>query len=250
MDELFNNNATSNADTQVDPKAAYEALVGEGKKYATNELLAASRIHADKFIEKLQQETQELRKELDQRLTVEQLMTKLSTSQNGNSDDAGNRGHIPQPPHLESNPQGNQLTEDAVAKMVQQELSRHQNATREQANTAVVVTELKKMYGENYVQHMQARLGELGISKEAAIQMAATMPKAYIELVGKRTSEPVVNQSPPRGQITSLSMDSNIPKMSDFAKMRKENPREYFKPHVQNQIMQLAQQYGEQFTNR
>lgn len=249
MEDLFSN-ATSNAATQVDPKAAYEALVGEGKKYATPEALAASRIHADKFIEKLQQETQELRKELDQRLTVEQLMTKLNANQV--SDDAGNRGHIPQPPHLEPNPQGVQLTEDAVAKMVQQELSRHQNATREQANTAVVVNELKKVYGENYVDAMQARLNELGISKEAAIQMAATMPKAYIELVGKKptSSAPTVNQSPPRGQTTTFNVDSNIPKMSDFNKMRRENPREFFKPHIQNQIMQLAQQYGEQFTNR
>ena len=41
MDELFNNNATSKCRHKVDPKAAYEALVGEGKKYATNELLAA-----------------------------------------------------------------------------------------------------------------------------------------------------------------------------------------------------------------
>lgn len=252
MEDLFSNNAVPAAPQEVDPKAAYEQLVGEGKKYASNELLAASRIHADKFIEKLQGENAELRNELNSRLTVEQMMTKLSDRQ-GTNDGSGNRDNMSPPPqNLEVNPPSVQLTEEAIAKLVQKELATQSSRTTAQANTAVVVNELKKQYGDNYVEHMQARLNELGISKEAAIQMASTMPKAYIELVGKKAPAST-NQSPPRGTNTafqSQANDPNNPGMSYFNKMRKENPREYFKPHIQNQIMELGAKYGDAFLNR
>lgn len=254
MDELFQ--TVVPADTNnVDPKSAYEALVGEGKKYASPEMLAASRVHADKFIEKLQSENAELRTELNSRLTVEQLMTKLSDRQAINNDETGNRGNTPQPPVNTSdvNPPNVQLTEEAIARLVQKELTNHSNKTREQANTAVVVSELKKQFGDNYVEHMQARLNELGISKEAAIQLASSMPKAYIELIGKKPNQSVPNQAPPRGFNTasqSHATDPNNPGMSYFNKLRKENPREYFKPHIQNQIMELGAKYGDEFLNR
>ena len=48
------------------------------------------------------------------------------------------------------------------------------------------------MYGENYVQHMQARLGELGISKEAAIQNGSYYAQSIHRASWQRTSEPVI----------------------------------------------------------
>lgn len=246
MDELFTQ-ATSNA-TETDPKVAYEALVGDGKKFKSNEDLAKGKLESDRFIEKLQNEMQELRTELSSRLTVEQLMTQLSAKSQGDED--GNRGNPPQSPQNDTQTNA-QLTEEAVARLVQQELNRHQNKTREQANTAVVVQKLKESYGDNYVSAMQARLDELGISKEAAIQLAATMPKAYIELVTKSqpTQSRLPNQSPPRNHFTSAPAPT-FKGWNHFEQMRKTNPNEYFKPSTQNEIMRLAGEHGDEFYNR
>lgn len=248
MDELFTENATSSA-SQIDPKQAYESLVGEGKKYATNELLAVSRIHADQFIEQLKKEAQELRNELSSRLTVEQLMTKLSADK-GQTNDDGNRANNAPPPNQENLIQTQQLTEDAVAKLVQAELSKHQNKSREQANTAVVVQKLKESYGDSYVSVMQARLDELGISKEAAVQMAATMPKAYLELVTKQApTQHIPNQTPPRSNnVTSvIPSQPSFKGWSHFEKLRRTNPNEYFKPSTQNEMMRLSGEHGDAF---
>ena len=56
-----------------------DALVGEGKKYKTAEDLAAAYGHADQHIATLTSELSEIRKDLDGRLNVVEMLKELLT---------------------------------------------------------------------------------------------------------------------------------------------------------------------------
>lgn len=257
MTELFNNErsdyATHNDTGTVDPKGALESLVGEGKKFATPEMLAAGKLESDRFIDQLTQENKNLRAELNERLTAEQLLDKFNERNQQESNRQNASGN--QPDGSQGNPSG--LTEEAIANLVQKQMQMHNEKTREQANTAVVVQELKKQYGDSYQRNLEARLSELGITKEAAGQMAATMPKAFIELVGKpKTAPGPTGGLPPRTQVNTSVTDLQTNEVKNFAyyeKMRKSPDKAiqklYWSPKIQNEMFASARELGEDFNS-
>jgi len=69
--------ATSNESTT----SVTDTLVGEGKKFASIEALAAGKAESDKFIEQLQGELKGLRTDLDKRLSQEEILEEIKTLQ-------------------------------------------------------------------------------------------------------------------------------------------------------------------------
>lgn len=250
MDDLF---AEVNDPQPVDPSKALESLVGEGKKFASAEALAYGKMESDRYIAQLQSELKEIRKELNTRLTAEQLLDKINErnqlvnnqgNQSGNQPDLGDR----------ANPTGG-LTEEAIATLVDKHLATHREKSREQANTAIVVQELKKTLGNDYVRHMEARIQELGISKEDATRMASTMPQAFVELIAK-TKAPAASGLPPRTSVNTNVSDYNAGGVKDFSyyeKMRKSPDkaiqRLYWTPKIQNEMAIAKATLGDAFGN-
>lgn len=247
MDDLFNDATEGNLPTPTDPKVAFETLVGEGKKFKTPEDLAKGKVEADNFILRLQAETHELRKELNSRLTAEQLLDKINERnqalQNAPVNDVGN-----QPASGNGSSNNGQLTEEHVAQLVQAELQKHQSKTREQANIAVVQQELRKNLGDNYSAAIETRIQQLGISKEDATKMAMAMPKAFIELMGTNNKSAPKDQLPPRGFLSQTQGDRPLAKnFAYFENLRRADLRTYLKPSTQNEMHRLAQEHGDNF---
>lgn len=251
MDDLFN----SSDDSQpVDPKVALESLVGEGKKFSSPEALALGKMESDRFIGQLQNELKEIRKELNTRLTAEQLLDKL----NERNQQVINPGNVPD--NQNGNGSGNnptgQLTEEAISNLVDKHLNVHREKTREQANTSVVIQELKKVHGNDYSRVVENRIAELGISKEDATRMAASMPKAFIELVGKPPARQQDSGLPPRTRVNTTPSDITSGDVRDFAyyeRMRrspdKSIQRQYWTPAIQNEMARQKLALGDAFGN-
>ena len=80
--ELFNDPVEDVANLPVvDPNKNYlEELVGEGKKFKDPVALARSKVESDRHIAKLESELKAIRTDMNSRLSLEDLVTKLASA--------------------------------------------------------------------------------------------------------------------------------------------------------------------------
>lgn len=208
-------------------------LVGPGKKYADYDALEKGTIEANLFIEQLKTEQAALREDLDTRLNYEEFLTRM---------DALNRTQQPliktdnQPPE-KPNANSTAPTLQDIERIVEQ---RDQRKAMEN-NLTTALGKYAEVNGPNFALKLKQQATELGMSEQSLKDMAAVNPKAFYKLTGvEETRKPNNFQTPPHTMINSeaLPHTSNVnQEASYFKELYKTNPSEYFKPAVQNKIM-------------
>ena len=171
-------------------------LVGEGKKFATNEDLAKGKQEADLFIEKLQDENKqalaalvEAQEKGKDSATVSELLAAVKEAQSKSAD--------------ESTPQ---LDESALVDLVKKTLQGENAAdkaarNRKEANSLV----LQKVNGdaEAAKAYVAERAKSLGLSPERLGELSEESPSAFAALVG------LTPQAVPSKGIGDLKADTN-----------------------------------------
>lgn len=233
-ESLYNNNGT----TPEEITSYQDHLVGEGKKYKDTEVLARSAYEKDHYITQLQRENKELRVDLNGRSNLEQLVSELQKT--GTSTSTSTNGGVER--HSDSNPAldaGNNVTKEAIAEIVKSLVTESKTQDARESNINRCVTELKKVYGDSYVNKLEETSRKLNLSKKYLDELASTSPEALLQLVG--APAPKVEMTAPRSSITSsLSTSTNSGKKdwAYYQNLRKTNSREYFSVGVQNEIHQ------------
>lgn len=254
MTDLFSQQ--TNGDTNIDPsKNYYEELVGEDKKFKTNEDLAKAKAESDRFIQQLQGELAGIRQELSTRQTLEELMTKVGSQ----------RAPENTPPGNNQNPNGDDdgrnvkaLSEEDIARLVEDRLTKAERARVHNSNLETVKQTLVESFGSDYVTHLKAKAAELGVSEEYLNSMAKETPKAFLKLVeadGAKRATPVAGGlfTPPSGaNIRSTDQSkgfspTGIPKMSYYENIKRTDPTKYWSAAVQNKMHKDAIALGEAF---
>jgi hypothetical protein len=262
LTDLFN---TPPQTPEVDPnKKYYEELVGEDKKFKTNEDLAKAKAESDRFIQQLQGELAGIRQELSTRQTLEELMTKVGSqrvpentpgnNQNPNGDDDGKNVKA--------------LSEEDIARLVEDRLTKAERARVQNSNLETVKQTLMESFGSDYVTHLKAKAAELGVSEEYLNSMAKETPKAFLKLVeadgegSARRSEAAAKRAtpvagglftPPSGaniQSTNQSKGfspTGTPKMSFYENIKRTDPAKYWSAAIQNKMHKDAIALGEAF---
>lgn len=251
--DLFKAPETSGDETNEDIDYVKE-LVGEGKKFkeaSPEELLkvlAKSKYEADRHIQNLEQEQNELRQELNTRLKLEELMKTLSepkapeASKHQNNEDGGERRGDP-----------NKNSEVDIEKTVEALLNSRLEAQHKQNNVAVVKDELTKRWGKQYLANVDKVLSETGMSREQFADLAATNPKVVLALADKvapsqsNPNDPLLSAPRSTQRIVGSPQSSNEKNFKFYEKIRKENPRRYFSPEVQGEMHRMARQMGDDF---
>lgn len=251
MTDLF---TTPPTHVEENPNKNYlEDLVGEGKKFKTPEELARGKAEADAFIKRLQDEAAGLRQELSTRQTLEQLMDKMAAEkgtqqtnpQSYNQDSEGGEGKGT----VKS------LTEEDIARLVEERLSTAEKARIHTSNLETVKKALESSFGSDYVTHLKAKASELGVSEDYLNNMAKETPKAFLKLVeasGEPRGTPNGLFSPPPSHSLPSSNNKGFSptgqrKHSWYENLRKSNPTEYWSPSTQNRMHQEALSLGEAF---
>lgn len=208
------------------------------------EAVAKKIYHADRTIEAREQKLDELQEDLKVRLSLEQIMEKISSKQST----------VSNPEHTDSDEQGDKGKEKAVpskeeiASLVKETLTLETQKSAQERNVAQVTAELKKAWGDSYVSKLKARALELEMTEQEMTSLAALRPKAFLDLVGaKPTKAP--DFAPPRstGVANQSSKTGEPTKYSEFKKLRKENPSLYYSPRIHNRMMELVAEHGEDF---
>jgi hypothetical protein len=242
MTDLFND---SDDNPDIDPNKDYFSdLVGDGKKYKDNAAAGRALVEKDAFIERLKAEAHGLRQELNTRLKLEEVIDRISsTSKSPNSE---------QPPREPDNGQAaSQLTPEDVQKLVTQTLTDDAKKTQRDRNLAVVEDKLQEVFGPTFRRTVKAQAAKLGLGEEFLKDLAAEQPTAFLKLmeVGEREHSSVT--PPPAPSVNSAALGfrptQGVKRKSYYDSIKKQDPRRYWSPSVQNEMHNEALKQGQSF---
>lgn len=205
MAGMFDQN--SQQQQEIDPVAAFEGLVGEGKKYTTPQELAKAYAHADTHLAVLEAENAKLREQASKGHTVAEILAELQKQQ-------GQQTHKP-----DTQDQGTGSgTQPDVQKLVEEALKRELSARQSQDNQRTVESYFKDKFGTKAGDMFTALGKELGMDLES---LSATNPAAVKALVDKmvgNTQQPgqpfslqsQTHHSGPGGSVANATTRSGI----------------------------------------
>ena len=213
-------------------------LVGEGKKFKDPEALAKGKLESDAFIEQIKNENAGLRKELEERVKLSQILDEIK------------KGTGNQPGGSKDTSQPQALDPDEVKKLIKNTLNETvQENTAKQNVLEAERTVIEKLGSKDAaLKFITEKAREMGVSGDWLMSVAASNPKALYAVLGLEATgnkqqptnvtspDSSVNTSkqqfaPNGGQVKAGTKDY-------FEKIRKENPSLYWKPEIQNEIFE------------
>jgi hypothetical protein len=226
-------------------------LVGEGKKYADVPSLARARLEADNHIDRIEKENRGLRTELQKRLSMEELVTKLQSKPQE------------QPAPVDKVEGATQDDKQATSVITQAELTKLVNdlveakasANTQKENLTLVRNKLKESFGDNFVSRLGEIRQELGLTEELMDQMAKQTPQALLKLVGAdAVKQEVPTSSMPKGSIdTSKVTMKNAQSVDGFKGQKhyqhllKSDPKTFWQPKTQLEMHNMAMRDPERY---
>jgi hypothetical protein len=237
---IFDESAVqTNAATET-PASLYETLVGEGKKFKSPEDLAKAKLESDRFIEQLKEEPKQLREDLD-RLAEENRLLKEIAKQTDN-------GSTAKP---EQNTTASVSPEIDLEARIRETLKKTSEEDKRQSNINQVSNTMLEAYGtqEKAAEVLRQKAVELGVGVEFLQDVAAKSPKAFFQTIG--VNEVARSQQTNAGStVNSAALGQTGVKANTYQwyqQLRKDNPKVYNSPKIQNQMMKDALAYGEAF---
>jgi hypothetical protein len=228
-------------DPELDESKDYLAeLVGENKPYKDPQALAKAVIFKQKHIERLEQEHQGMRQDLQGRDKLQDLVEKLAAARE-NSQGDGNQSTTPK---VDGTPA---LKPEDLDKLIEQKLNAVQQEAKRNDNFREVKKVLEQRLGSNYPAKLRQQAQALSMTPEALNSIAAENPQAFYRLVGLDTNQKQDNLfTPPETKVNSFGVTQTDPdKVTEtyFDNLRKTKPSQYWSVAVQNQLHQFR---GEQ----
>jgi SpoU rRNA methylase family enzyme len=137
--------------------------------------------HSQTFIPQLQQENADLRAKAQENETLKQTIERLTQGNNMNEEK----------PNAQTSTNGG-LSEEAVARLVEQTLATREEKSNAEKNVGVVRASLIQKYGseEKAREYHDNKAKELGLDPAKLAAIAATSPQAALTLLGEVSKTP------------------------------------------------------------
>jgi type VI protein secretion system component VasK len=235
-------NQTQQTQTQEDWLAKIVEVKGEAFK--DPQVLAKSKLESDNYIKQLESQLTDLRTELSKEDAAKKLLAELqSRRQDPNANSAPKQG--------ETNPSDTKpvLSEDVIQRLVEETLSKREQANSAQQNAKMVQDQLTQKYGTEAKAHVEKKAQELGMSFDRLSALAAESPSAFMTLIGEPKTE---FKAPVQGTINTAAGNYSNPSERNwdyYQNLRRTNKTLYFNPKTQQQMMQDKMRLGDRFGN-
>lgn len=231
----------------VDQNVNYlEELVGEGKKFRDVNELAKGKYEADRYVntlvqqkEQLLQDYTRLKEEYETTASLREVADRIA-----NPPQFNNRDNTPpanEPPVFDPN---------SLGPLVAQQVSALREQEKMQANEQVVEAKLKERFGANYGNVLKQQMEQLGLSEDYVRDMARRNPTVFFktfDLDQPQAQDPF--KAPPRSSVRSdnFAPATNKRDWSFYEKMRKDQPSLYWNSKTQVQMHKDAIALGDSF---
>lgn len=247
---LFEEQKTTNqADTQQTTEDWLAKVVeAKGETFKDVQVLAKSKLEADRYIKELEEQAKALREEVTKQdyaaKLLEQLQNKAPNSTNGNTV-APNQNNGSTTPS-DTKPE---ISEDILKALVEKTLTEREVQNTSQQNANLVRETLVAKYGTEAKAHVERKAQELGMPYSRLEALATESPNAFLTLIGepKQDFKPLT-----QGSINTQSVNVQSPAQrnwSYYQNLRRTNKSEYFKPQVQQQMLKDKLAMGDKFGN-
>lgn len=225
------------------PEVKFEDLVGEGKKFRDPDAVAKKIVHADRHIERLEAEMEELRTDLKARLTVEEMLSKLTPRQ------PESREMTDTPRHEPLEPDENKTKPINLQEEVKRLLETERSKERQQANLEKTRAGLKERFGGDYNNKLKEIADNLSISTEFLTDMAKTSPEGFLRLVDSVATPDKNRPGLPDNKFDPLKKANvtGVKNQSYYRELRKNDPQAYFSKKVQLEMYNERLKQGADF---
>ena len=232
---------------QIDPSKDYlSELVGEGKKYSDASALARSRLEADNHIARIEKENAGIRAELQKRLSMEELLTKLQPQ--AQAPVAGKDNQVTNSDGVQNQPltaNGPQVTPEDIQKLVQSELSKARAVDSATNNLQFAKSKLREAFGDNYKEVLDAKVKELGVTQDYLNRLAMEQPNVLLKLVGEpqktQVGTPVGRSIDPTKQVLNTQAPADGFKgQKYFTSLLKSDPAKFWNAKTQLEMHDMA----------
>lgn len=240
MDELFQEINESETVT-IDQNADYLAeLVGEGKKFKTAHDLARGKAEADRYIEMLKKQNEDLKKEVNTRTSLDSFKTALE--------------ELRKPAQVESQPlsppgsQAPKFDESSLEALVESLLQKKEAQRAQETNAQKVSRVLEENFGGNAQSVLNQKAREVGMSLSDLKEISLRSPQAFFRLVGAQegAQRPANTGAVPSGSVNldSPTQISPVRGKSYYERMKREQPTLYNDPKTTSAMIQDMARMG------
>lgn len=225
-------------DTVVD-QTAEDVL----KKYKDQDAVAKALVEKDNFIKRLQNETLELRQELNVRPNTDksqEILDRLEALRTAQTTER------PEPTVTERVVETNGLTLDDVERL----LSDREKKRLADQNVEIAKNELKKLYGPDFGKVLQTVAEKLGVNEAFLQNTASTSPQALLRLVASEKPANPLAFTPPSSTVTNTTFTPSAgshQKLSYYMALKETDKKKYFSSAVQNQMYKDGMALKEEF---
>lgn len=229
---------------EIDPSKDYfSELVGEGKKYKTQQDAGRALAEGPLYVKQLEREASEARAALAERVKLEELLDKINSkanqSPNSDADNQNTNG---------TNTQIPVITPEQIDELFNKKFSQAEQERQAQANESLAREIAAKKFGNNYPSKLKEEASKVGMTPEQLDQVARTNPSAFSRLIGADTpsrQEPLV--VPPTGVSTTFKPATGERTMAWYKELRKKDPVLYASREMVAQQHKDAERIGESF---
>lgn len=247
-----NNDVFSADPANVPEELSLEDLVGEEKKYKSPDELAKAYANIERHARQLEAENAQFRVKVDQFET--QLTNRNEPNTNPNTQGgeqpnrADQRGETPQ----DKAPKSGEKVD--YRSQIRDEIRALNEEERGVANMETAAAKMVEVYGSPTEANkaIQKRAQELGVSVEWLRDSASRSPQAFYATMGINTSGGTSLRTPSSGEGARLENrgDANVRNFEFYDRIRRENPKQYFTPAVQQEMLRHAREMGSDFYKR
>lgn len=219
-------------------KDYFTDLVGEGKKFKTEQDLAKSKVRSDLYIQDILRQKDELsdayadlKKQYDARASIEEVMDQIDSRYQSRE--------LPKKADIQPH-QNPSIDYDKLSEQFENWSSQREQRKTEDQNLNESKRMLKEHLGENYLQVVRDRIDEMQLSQDDVNFFARRNPKTLARVLGLEQQQQPQNlfQSPPQNQRRNDNFKPAVQKRtwSYYQALKKENPRIMLDPKIAVQM--------------
>lgn len=218
-------------------------LVGEGRKYRSEEELAKAYLAADEFVEKLKAENKAYREELAKARTMDEVLEAIKTAPPADS-----RG-------TESNHTNVGVTSaEQIVRIVQEQLTGYETSKSRRENIKTADRLMKAEFGEK-ASELYKLAADTPEKHEAFMKLAEVSPEQFVKLF-KQSNNTIESPATGGSSVNTASLsqrqatDAEAGTKLYYEKMRRENPKQYYSQAIQLEIHRAAKNDPDKYWGR
>ena len=242
---------TGNAPDPAEATPTTEGFVAKlvqerGEQWSDPEAIAKGKIEADQHIKNLETQLAEMRKDLEKQDYAKSLLEQVQNKAGGATTpkpelSTQNGGGI--------NPNTTEETRN-LKSLVEEALKAREAKPTVDQNVSQVDAALTEKFGTDAAKVVADKASALGLSLDRLKGLAAESPSAFMALVGEAPLVPTPVSPTSSVNTQSASFNGNAAKgFQHFQQLRRDNPKQYYTPAVQREMIAMRDKMGDAFFN-